>query len=404
MSDMIQTLNTIRANASEEYRKTVPLATQTNFLTVGNSILSYEPNLNEFTDSLVNRVAFTIIQAKQFKNPLSVLKKGGIPYGQDIQEIYTNPALGGTYSANSEDLLKVFDSDVKVAYYRLNRQAKFVKTIGLVDLQRAFISPQDLSMFVQSIVNSLTNGDEIEQFELTKNLMARAYEDGMLTEVNIYDAKTEGVLTDAERSKRLVKAIQTYSENIVFPSTAYNKFASKKGGGVTPVKTWTPKSDQILILSTTAKTNMNVELLATAFNKSYLELDAMTLTVDDFIGEPIFAILCDKSCFQIYENYYGMKSFDNADTLKQNYYLHHQQTYGFSLLANSIVFTYTPATVTLEVGSLGVAGDSKITGLTNSTSYDISEDGEIFTTVSSSASGEITTLNNLNTYLVKLHV
>ena len=250
----------------------------------------------------------------------------------------------------------------------------------------------------------MTNGDEIEQFELTKELIANAYENNMLTINNIYDAKTESSLTDADISKRLVKAIQTYSENIVFPSTQYNQFATKKGGGATPVKTWTPKKDQILILSSTAKVNMNVELLASAFNKSMLELDAMTLTIDSFVGEPIFAILCDKSCFQIYENLLRTDSFYNGDTMMTNYYLHHWQTYGFSLLANSIAFTYTPATVDLATGSLGVAGDGKITGLTVTTQYDVSVDNKPSTVLTSSASGELTGLDNSNTYYVKLHV
>ena len=116
MPNMISVLNTIRSNASKNYQDTVPVATQSNFLLVGNAILSYTPNMNEFADSLVNRVALTVVQAKNFKNPLSVLKKGGIPYGQDIQEIYTNPAIGGTYDGSSTQLLSVFKSDNKVAY------------------------------------------------------------------------------------------------------------------------------------------------------------------------------------------------------------------------------------------------------------------------------------------------
>lgn len=403
MADMISLLNTIRANASAEYQNTVPVATQTNFTTVGNSILSYAPNQNEFCDALVNRIAFTIVNQKRFNNPLSVLKKGGIPLGQDIQEIYTNPAKGGTYSADSTNLLTVFKSDTKSAYYRLNRQGKFTVTVSLVNLQRAFVSMQDLDNFIQSIINSMYNGDEIEQFELTKNLMANAFDNGMITEVKIYDAKAEPNLTDKDIAYRLVKQIQTYSEILPFPSTSYNKFASKKGNGAPPVKTWTPKSDQILIIPASVKTAMNVEILASAFNKSYVEMEGMILTVDSFVGSPILGILCDKSCFQIYENLFQLKSFENGDTLAINYFLHHWQTYGFSLLANSICFTYAPATVTLTLGSLGTAGDEKITGLTASAAYIVTvDDDETPVSKTTNSSGEITGLSNNSTYFVKL--
>jgi hypothetical protein len=401
MSDMIRVLNTIRANASKNYKDTVPVATQNNFLQVGSNILNYEPNANEFANALVNMVAFTVVQNKQFKNPLSPLKKGGIPLGQDIQEIYTNPAKGGTYDGSSTQLLTVFKADTKVAYYRMNRQAKFRVTISLPDLQRAFTSIQALDQYTQSIINSMYSGDEIEQFELTKELIAQAYENNMLTEISVYNDQTQN-LSDADIAKALVKSIQTYSDLMIFPSTQYNKFATLKGEGTTPVKTWTPKKDQVLIIPSTVKTNINVELLATAFNKSYLEMEEMMLTVDSFVGEPILAILCDKSCFQIYENYYAVKSFDNPDTNMQNYWLHHWQTFGFSLLANSLVFTYTPGTVTLTTGSLGTAGDSKITGLTANTQYHLFvDDIETFQTVTTNASGEITGLDNKNTYLVQ---
>jgi hypothetical protein len=345
MADLISVLNTIRSNASADYQATVPTATRTNLTTIGSSILSLETNTNEFLDAFVNRIAFTQVQNKIFKNPLSVLKKGGVPMGDKIQEIYTNPAKGGTYDASSTDMLKVFKPDVKAAYYRINRQGKFPVTIGLDMLQRAFTDMQNLDIFAQSIINSMYNGDEIEQFELTKGMIAGAFDGGRITEINLYNENTEGTLTDEEIAKRIVKAIQTYSELMVFPSEQYNKFKAIKGGDATAVKTWTPKEDQILIIPSNVKVNMNVEVLSYAFNVSLQQFNQQTLTIDSFVDKPILGLLCDKACFQIYDNLIRLKSFDNGDTLQTHYYFHHHQTFGFSLLANSIVFTYTPKTV-----------------------------------------------------------
>lgn len=344
MSDIISILNTLRSTASQDYQNVVPLATRNNLTTVGSAILSYDTTTNEFIDSLVNRIAFTVVQNKVFKNPLSVLKKGGIPYGQDIQEIYTNPAKGGTYTADSTDLLKTFKADTKVAYYRLNRKGKFTLTVSQEQLQLAFTSIQDFDNFLTSIINSLNNGDEIEQFEITKNMIASAYSNNMITVVNLYDENTEGSLTDADIAKRIVKAIKTYSELLTFPSTQYNKFATIKGNGATPVTTWTPKKDQVLILPSNVKVNMDVEVLSYAFNLALSNIDTMMLTVDSFIDQPILGVLCDKSCFQIYDNLIRLNNFNNGDLMTLNYFYHHWQTFGFSLLANSIVFTYTPKT------------------------------------------------------------
>lgn len=344
MADVIGILNTIRSNASADYALTVPTATTTNLTTIGTCILASPNNTNEFVDSLVNRIGMTVVKAKTFVNPLSVLKKGGVPLGDKVQEIYNNPATSVTYDASSTDLLSVVKPDTKVAYYRVNRQAKFRLTITPDMLTRAFVSMMDFDLFVQNVINTLYNGDEIEQFDLTKELINVAHTTGSLTELNLYNENTDN-LTDEQLGKLLVKNIQTYSTQFTLPSTAYNKYSTKKGSG-TPVKTWTPKEDQVLILPGAVQSNINVEVLSYAFNVAYQQFNQQTLTVDSFNDAPILALLCDKTCFQIYDNLLRLKSFDNGDTLAINYWLHHHQTYGFSLLSNAIAFTYTPKTTT----------------------------------------------------------
>lgn len=406
MADIISMLNRIRSNAGAEYQATVPIATQANLATVGTMITTYDNNYNLFVSELINRIGFTMVKNKVFTNPLSILKKGSVPMGQDIQEIYTNPDLGGTYDIASTQLLSTFRPDTKVAYYRMNRKGKFSKSISQDNLGQAFTSVQALEQYINSIVNSIYNGDEIEQFELAKQMIAMSYAGGRITEININDdtgltwAQINALdKPDEYVSKWLLKQIKTYSKLFTYPSIKYNKFKAIKGSG-TDVKTWTSKEDQIVILPANVSTNIDVEVLTGAYNMDKVAIDSKILNLDSFIGQPILGMLADQSCFQIYENKLTMRSFQNGDTLMDTYFLHHWQTYGFSLLANCLAFTYTPDTVLLLDGSLGTAGASKITGLSNSTSYKISDNGATATTTTSSATGEITGLNNKHTYFV----
>jgi hypothetical protein len=408
MADMIKVLNTIRANASKEYQSTVPVATRENFATVGSTILTYSLNNNEFIDTLINRIALTIVNSRDFQNPLSVLQKGDMPLGEAIQEIYTNPATSQQYSGTSTDLLKVFKPDTKTATYKLNRKAKFTVSVSQEQLQSAFVSMGDFETFLNSIVVTMQSGDEIEQFELTKQLMSMAYEDGTITEVNI---NTDTGLTwtqinalsnpDEYVSKWLVKQIKTYSKLMKFPSTQFNKFAYLKGGTVTPVKTWTPIDKQVVILPSVVETNMEVEVLAYTFQIDKAEIKNRTLSVDSFNGSPILGLLCDEACFHIKNRGRWIKSFDNGDTLTTTYWLHHWQLFGYSVLANSIAFTYLPDSVTLATGSLGTLGDSKITGLTASTAYNVTVNGEKVTSMTTNSSGELTGLSNSDVYFVE---
>lgn len=409
MADVIKMLNTIRKYASENYQNSVPVATRDNFTTVGIQIMDYTKQSNEFVDILVNRIGMTVVNNRTFKNPLSVLGKGGIPFGQDVQEIYTNPASSTVYDGTSTELLAQFKPTTAQAFYRMNRQAKFRVSVRMQDLGRAFTSMNAFNDYVSSIINSMYNGDEIEQFELTKGLVSHAFENDCMKKIDI-NTDTGKTWTEIDAmansdeyvAKWLVKNVMTYSKLLTFPSTKYNSYKTQAGSAYKDVKTWTPLENQILLLPSNIDTNMNVEVLAYAFNVDKTTIKTRTLVVDAFNDSPILGVLCDEKCFQIYENGTFAKSFDNGENLSINYWLHHWQTYGFSPIANSIAFTYTPALplVLLLDGSLGTAGNAKITGLTPSTQYILTnEDAEV--TVTTNASGEIINLKNEQAYFVK---
>ena len=333
-------LNTIRANGSLEYSTRVPAATATNLSTIGQAIMSYTPAMNEFLDQLVNRIAMVMVNSKTIQNPLAALKKGSIPLGTDIESLFINPINGESYAQNSTDLLTVKTPDVKSMFYRLNRQDKFPVTITQPMLQKAFTSVESLSNFIDMIVNALYSGDNYQEFILMKNLMAEACNKDHILKVNVFDDTIENY--SEATSKELVKQIKTYSKMFSLPSSNYNKYSTVKGEG-DPVITWTPKEDQILILNATISANIDIDVLAYAFNLDKAQIQTQTIDIDDFGGEPVLAILTDKSFFQVYDNLLKVDSFYNADTMAFKYFLHHWQTYGYNLYANAVAFTYTPA-------------------------------------------------------------
>lgn len=338
-------LDTIRDNASADYQARVPEATKTSLTSIGQVITQDTALANEFCKAIVNRIGMTIVNSKIFSNPLSILKKGGVPLGNEIEEIYTNPAKATTYDYTSTQLLTSAPPDVKALFYRCNRQDKYVVSVTLPMLQRAFINNFEFSTFIDSIISSLYSGDYIDEFILMKNLVATAFTANHLTTVPIFDENATDN-DDAVIAKKLAKAIKTYSDLLTFPSSSYNKYhtilgAADKGDAV---KTFTPPQDQILILDSTMAANMDIEVLAMAFNMDKAQVQTQTLKVDSFGGQPILGFLCDKSFFRVYDNFRQLKEFENGDTLDVKYFLHHWQTYGYSILANAIAFTYTKKT------------------------------------------------------------
>lgn len=329
-------LNTIRANNSALYQDRIPEATQTNLENVGNAIMSYEALTNEFLSALVNRIAFTKVSNRRYKNPLAILKKGGKPYGTDIEEIFTNPVSGVTFNGSAtDDMLKVTKPDVKTIYHRLNRQDKYPVSISTPQLQKAFTSGGEMEKFINSIISAMYSGDEMDEYLLMRNLVAEAISNG---KVKSLDLTYTG---DEETSKELVKLLKTLSSNFTFQSRDYNGYntANDEGirnGTITPCTTWTPKENQILLIRADVDANTDVEVLAKAFNMDKADFLQRKIVVDTFGNENVLAFLCDENAFQVYDDLYTVRSFDNGSNLTTNYWLHHWQTMSLSLFANGV--------------------------------------------------------------------
>jgi len=335
MATAVEIMNTIRANSDAMFQDRIPEVTRDNLAQIGNLISQDVNIMNTFMNALVNRIAFTIIKSKMYKNPLAKLKTGGTrPLGNTIEEIFINPAIDVGYSPVQTELLQTTKPDGKTAYYGLNRQGRYKVTVNASDLRRAFVSEGTFSSFFQGLINSLYSGDEIDEFILCKNVIGKTADKDVITVVE----------TDLAQPKELSKAISNVSKGFGFVNTIfapYNKVnATAIAGGETPCKTWCPTNDQCLLLRADAQTEMDYEVLANMFHIELGQLNAMTILFDSITSEKydIQAVLCDKTAIQMIDNIYQMKSMDVGSSIDMNYWLHHWQTIYISMFSNIVIF------------------------------------------------------------------
>jgi hypothetical protein len=284
----------------------------------------------------VNRVAFTIVSNRRYKNPLAVLKKGGKPFGTDIEEIFTNPVAAVTYNGSqTDDMLKVTKPDVKTIFHRMNRQDKYPVSISTPQLQKAFTRGSEMEKFITSIITAMYSGDEMDEYLLMRNLVADSIAAGKLKTHEItYDGKEE-------TAKDLIKLIKTLSLDFGFPSkefNGYNELNKDKisAGTVTACTTWTPKENQILLIRSDVDASTDVEVLAKAFNMDKTNFLKRKIVVDSFGDADTLALICDESIFEVRDDLYQVRSFDNGSDLVTNYWLHHWQTISISLFGNAV--------------------------------------------------------------------
>lgn len=339
MPSNVDILNALRNEASASYNARIPSATNSNLNAIATAIAKHTETANEFLTQMINKICMVEIEANKFDNPLKPLKKGSIQAGKDIEHVTMNPAIAKQYSLTSEDLLKNHAPDVKTLYYTVNSERKYPVTITKPKMIQAITTEGGLDELINMIIGSLYNGDEFDEFTLTKQLVNVALTSDHVVAMDFdFDIAT---MTPAN-STELIKAIKIHSSKMTFPTTAYNKYDKIKEAGEADLIAWSKKKDQIILIDSAISTNMDVDVLANAFNLSKAEFLARKIEVDTFGESNVFAILCDKSWFQIRDSYYELDSFYNGDKLTFNYFLHHWQSFSYCLFSNAMVFRKKP--------------------------------------------------------------
>ena len=370
----VKTFNFIRNNSTEAFVNVVPAATKDNIQTISNILFNdaYQPMLNEFVTNLINRIALTIVRNKSFNNPLAIFKKGSVPLGTDIQDIYENPAEAEAYEYSNTamaKLLTITDPDTHVAYYRRNRKDLYTKTITREGLQGAFVSWEKFEDYISAITTSLYSGNYISEFNYTKQLIDGAYDNGKVI------VETVNAVTDASSAKAFVKKARALYSKLKFPSSNYNAY-SKFSGAKGTITTWTDENRIVLIVKSDVMAEVDVEVLAAAFNIDSAKLMGRIVEVDSFENDEIQAVLCDEAWLQIYDNILRFDEFYNARVMAWNEYLHAWGTFAICPFANAVVLATAqpkPATA-ISVSDVSVAKDATATVTVTLTPSDATTD------------------------------
>ena len=336
--NVLNILNTIRANSSAMYQERIPTATKDNLTDIGAEILTYEALQNEFIGALVNKIAFTIVSSRRFTNPLAALKTGRVPFGNTYEEVHVNPAKDkgqSTKESEVSDLIGTEASDVATLYHSLNRKGKYKVSTSYEQLQTAFKGLNEMGSFIQGVIDSMYSGDEIDEFMLMKQVVADAIANDYIVSAELtYDG-------GAETSKELIKLIKTLSHDFTEPSKAYNGYNLKladeiEAGTKTGRITWCPRENQVILIRSDVDASTDVEVLAKAFNMDKVEFAKRKFVVSSFGDTDTLAVICDEKFFNFKDNVYTTRKFQNGNSLVDSYFLHHWQTISVSLFANCV--------------------------------------------------------------------
>lgn len=332
----IEALNAVRMDASEEYQSRIPVATQNNIAEIGHIFETYTTLFNEYSTALFNKIGLTVISSQTFENPLKRFKTGSITSGQDVEDIWVDEfrTAEGQYDPTGvtvNPFARRNYQDVQVAYYRMNRQDKYVITINRDDHIRAFTNPSNLDGFYARQFNSLYTGSEYDEWVLMKQLLADAAKSGDM--FTVYDCPNPS--TDAN-AKKFIKAAKKVVKDMSYVTDKFNALS---------VKTKSKASELVLFINKDATTEINVELYSTIFGPQYAGFETQVVELDDFgdLNDGTFAMLVDKDWFKIWDTKHEMAQLFNPDNLATNYWLHIWQILSYSKFKNAVRFTTAKA-------------------------------------------------------------
>lgn len=325
MGYTLDILNNIRANASQDYQDRIPAATQENIQAIGNALQAYNVLYNEFCDALINRIGKTLLESKLFKNKLARFKSGTITNAQDVQEIFVQMAKAeDAYKPDGPNPLgRRSPSEVLALYHRENRRDCYVISIGDIDFQRTFSSEATLGAFITAQINSVYSGAARDEYLAMKNVLATF--DGYFD----YEVPAITATTAASAASAFVKTMKKAVADLGELSDKYNAEG---------VETWTEAEDLVLLVNTDVLAEVDVEVLAKAFNlrKTDIPTDNIIPMKDFGAMDKCYGILMDKDWFRVWDTLSKMETQRNAHGLFTNYFYHVHQILSASRFKNCV--------------------------------------------------------------------
>ena len=334
--DAIELLNTIRDNASQAYQDRVPEATRSNIAEVGEAItdLNNAVVYNEFINTLANMIYAPMLIKKSWSNPLGKFKKGKKTFGDTVEEVYNNFIKAQTYDQTGAGLLTRNLPDTKVVFHRMNRQDSYVLTDSPEALAKAFKSYEGVSEYLQNLFTAIRNSAELDEYVIMRELLAEAYDSGAMKAVAVADPQKSEA-----NAKAFIKAVKTVSGDMTFPNSNWNGYLDVQSTDNKAIITFSNRDEQVLLIDNATDVACDVDVLAYAFGRDLLRFNTeVKQIVDAFPIEGMIAALVDSNFFQVYDDLFTFREFENGLGLYRNHILHVWQTIGFSTLVNSVAF------------------------------------------------------------------
>lgn len=372
----VDILNAIRNNASERYRDTVPVADNVEAIVkVGDSLRGAPALQNEFISALMNRIGLVHITSATFYNYFAPFKKGVLEFGESIEEIFVGIAKVRDFSPEKAAKREFQRNlpDVRSAFHMVNWDVQYPITIQNAELEKAFLSANGVTDMIARIVSGLSRAAEYHEWALFKYLLMKGVANGKMTPMAV-----------GNDPRDLSVASRTASVKLAHISSANN---------VEGVLTSTPVENQVIVIDAKTNAELDVNVLADAFNISRADIAGQLVVIDSWTEFPesefdelrettdslerfsdeelailagVKMVVIDREWFQVYDSLTKLNETFVGSGDYWNYWLRKRAVYSTSPFSNAIAFVgetldlSAPETLTFTVDSVSRSETSTV--------------------------------------------
>lgn len=278
---------------------------------------------NEFLGTVLNKIGMQTYASKAYLNPLAKFKKGFIDNANEIEEIYISRVQGLTQDLTGSTTLARIKPDVKTLYHNQNYGKCYSVTISDNQVRQAFQTKGGVQRLADEILTQQHTGVEYDEFVAMKtaiNDFAMALPETA--------KRTITEVTNQTTAKEFVKKVKKDIGKMQFRSTTYCQYEQH-----------TKQENLILFIHVDYQSEIDVELLASAFNIDKAELPTRVVFVDSFPNEKLRAVLLDEGAIKVFDTLYHNESQRNAQGMFTNYHLNVEKIVSYSTLYNGASYS-----------------------------------------------------------------
>lgn len=276
---------------------------------------------NEFLGSLVNKIGRQEYSSKAYLNPLAKFKKGFIDNANEIEEIYVARVQGLSQDLDGTTTLKRVKPDVKTLYHNQEYGKCYTATITDKQVRQAFTSKDGIKRIADEILSQQHTGVEYDEYVAMKKAI-----NDFAAAVPETAKRTITEVTNQTTAKDFVKKIKKDVGKMQFRSTNYCQYEQHSKA-----------EDLVLFIHIDYQAEIDVELLATAFNIDKAELNTRVVYVDGFANTKLRAVLLDVGAIKVFDTLYNNEQQRNAQGMFTNYHLNVEKIVSYSTLYNGAI-------------------------------------------------------------------